>query len=215
MLASSPLKPSAPSASLLRFLRAQSDSVFFFTPNPTTSCTRISSESPWQHRRSRGSAMRKSSSWTQLTPAPCQAQIEASLFSIASTSTDPKTLRIRLPSSSRLKSNTYPLICPLQSLRNGSTKSRSWVRRFLDLGRAKDPKWNASPQVTSFTDEGVEGNLFNVGRALAAKSLNEPRLRCTEFDENGNVTLVNGEYRKSELIAKVSEVGLCCESILD
>jgi hypothetical protein len=28
-------------------------------------------------------------------------------------------------------------------------------------------------------------------------------LRCTEFDENGNVTLVNGEFRKSELIAKV------------
>ena len=32
---------------------------------------------------------------------------------------------------------------------------------------------------------------------------NELRLRCTEFDENGNVTLVNGEFRKSELIAKV------------
>lgn len=63
-------------------------------------------------------------------------------------------------------------------------------------------------------DEGAEGNLFNLGRALAAKSLNEPRLRCTEFDENGNVTLVNGEYRKSELIAKVSQVVLRRESIV-
>jgi magnesium transporter len=203
MLVSSPLKPSAPSTSLLRFLRAQSDSVFFFTPNPT-SCTRTSSESPWQHHHSRSSVMRKSSSLTDLTPVPCRAQLEASLFAISSTSTNPKTLRLR-PSSLRLRSNTYPLICPLQSLRNGSTKSRSWMRRFLDLGRLKETgKWRTSPQVTTFTDDGSEGNLFNLGRALAAKSLNEPRLRCTEFDENGNVTLVNGEYRKSELIAKVS-----------
>ncbi|KAL1311322.1 hypothetical protein AAFC00_001500 [Neodothiora populina] len=32
--------------------------------------------------------------------------------------------------------------------------------------------------------------------------INELRLRCTEFDENGNVTLVNGAFKKSELIAK-------------
>ena len=52
-------------------------------------------------------------------------------------------------------------------------------------------------------DDSAEGNLFNLGRTLAAKTLNEPCLRCTEFDGNGNVTLVNGEYKKSELIAKV------------
>lgn len=34
------------------------------------------------------------------------------------------------------------------------------------------------------------------------KPTNELRLRCTEFDEFGNVTLVNGEFKKSELIAK-------------
>lgn len=52
------------------------------------------------------------------------------------------------------------------------------------------------------TDEGTDG-LFNIGRGLAAKASNELRIRCTEFDKNGNVTLVNGEFRKSELIAKV------------
>lgn len=35
------------------------------------------------------------------------------------------------------------------------------------------------------------------------KPSNELKLRCTEVDENGNVVLVNGEFRKSELIAKV------------
>lgn len=44
----------------------------------------------------------------------------------------------------------------------------------------------------------------SIGHVRMMKSSNELRLRCTEFDENGNVTLVNGEFRKSELIARVS-----------
>jgi len=51
-------------------------------------------------------------------------------------------------------------------------------------------------------DEGTEG-MFNIGRSLSAKASNELRIRCTEFDINGDVTLVNGEFRKQELIAKV------------
>ncbi|KAI9933859.1 magnesium ion transporter [Aspergillus wentii] len=46
------------------------------------------------------------------------------------------------------------------------------------------------------------GGSFNIGRGLTAKASNELRLRCTEFDSNGDVTLVNGEFKKSELIAK-------------
>jgi magnesium transporter len=42
--------------------------------------------------------------------------------------------------------------------------------------------------------------MFTNRRALAAL---EPRLRCTEVDENGNVILVDGEFKKTELIAKV------------
>ena len=45
--------------------------------------------------------------------------------------------------------------------------------------------------------------MFNIGRGLAAKASNELKLRCTEVDGNGVVTLVNGEFKKSELIAKV------------
>jgi hypothetical protein len=36
------------------------------------------------------------------------------------------------------------------------------------------------------------------------KPSTELKLRCTEFDENGNVVLVNGEFKKQELIAKYS-----------
>lgn len=45
--------------------------------------------------------------------------------------------------------------------------------------------------------------MFNTRRQLSKKAASEPRLRCTEVDENGNVILVDGEFKKSELIAKV------------
>lgn len=50
--------------------------------------------------------------------------------------------------------------------------------------------------LSSFLDE-------SAGLGRIAKPVNELKLRCTEFDENGRVTLVNGEFKKSELIAKV------------
>nr|POE79416.1 mitochondrial inner membrane magnesium transporter mrs2 [Quercus suber] len=52
------------------------------------------------------------------------------------------------------------------------------------------------PYLHGFLDDGLGGRII--------KPSNELKLRCTEFDENGNVTLVNGEFRKSELIAKYS-----------
>jgi magnesium transporter len=52
------------------------------------------------------------------------------------------------------------------------------------------------PSLTGFLDEGAETSMFNLGRSLAGKASNELKLRCTEFDENGNVTLVNGEFKR-------------------
>ncbi|KAF7585977.1 magnesium ion transporter [Aspergillus hancockii] len=75
--------------------------------------------------------------------------------------------------------------------------------KLFDLRRSKaatEAKLNRTGGA-ALVDEGTEGSL-NYGRGLAAKASNELRLRCTEFDLNGDVTLVNGEFRKSELIAK-------------
>jgi magnesium transporter len=38
---------------------------------------------------------------------------------------------------------------------------------------------------------------------VSAKAAAQPKLRCTELDENGNVVLASGEFKKTELIAKV------------
>lgn len=53
------------------------------------------------------------------------------------------------------------------------------------------------PPLQGFLDDAGLG-----GRIIKPSS--DLKLRCTEFDENGNVTLVNGEFRKSELTAKYS-----------
>lgn len=37
------------------------------------------------------------------------------------------------------------------------------------------------------------------------RSANELKMRCTELDDQGNVTMVSGEFKKSELIAKVCD----------
>jgi magnesium transporter len=50
---------------------------------------------------------------------------------------------------------------------------------------------------------------------MAAKAASEPRLRCTEVDENGNVILVDGEFKKTELIAKVCRCNPAIDIRLD
>ncbi|KAK4181235.1 putative mitochondrial inner membrane magnesium transporter MRS2 precursor [Triangularia setosa] len=49
--------------------------------------------------------------------------------------------------------------------------------------------------------EEESGSIFQ-RRALTSKAALDPRLRCTEVDGNGDVIMVDGELKKSELIAK-------------
>lgn len=202
MLVAPSLKPLAPSPNLLRFLRSQSDSCFF-----TSNLTKQKHNTPkvtsnrWNNSRA---------NWIRLSPAPCVAQVEASFVPVwpaVKISTSPKSSQLRAPGTTRpdaISSIESANVSKHGSSRNVSTKSRRWWHDWL-FKKESYQKWKnpTSPPITSFTDDGAEGNLFNLGRTLASKSLDEPRLRCTEFDENGNVTLVNGEFRKSELIAKV------------
>lgn len=200
MLSPSPLKPSSPSVSLLRFLRSQSD---YFTANTSSSpCLRSSS--------SRGP---RTSNWVSLDPAPCRATVEASLFALPSLRLPTKrssrgrcTTTITLDKTKPVQLSIPPSLCcsaPLGA-RASSTNNRPLLRRLFDFKRnkaAEAAKANRNPG-PALIDDGTE-NSFNIGRGLVSKATNELRLRCTEFDINGNVTLVNGEFRKSELIAKV------------
>ncbi|ETI22931.1 hypothetical protein G647_04725 [Cladophialophora carrionii CBS 160.54] len=83
--------------------------------------------------------------------------------------------------------------------RNASTDSRKsgfWRRWFRQREAAAQASSNSGYDETS-------EQLFNLSRALSRNSSGaELKLRCTEFDANGSVTMVSGEFRKSELIAK-------------
>lgn len=197
MLSSSPIRPSVPSVSALRFLRAQSNS--FHSVIPST-CARTSEGGT--HRWP--SFRRNASGWAHVDPSPSRATPKADLFTKPALS--PKRSGSRRRPSIGLNAHANLYLSPSSSVhsRSSASSSRPLLRRLFDLRRKKtaESKLNRS-QGPALLDDKSEPN-FTVARNLAAKASNELRLRCTEFDSNGNVTLVNGEFKKSELIAKVS-----------
>ena len=85
---------------------------------------------------------------------------------------------------------------------NSATKSR-WQRPWQQARPKKNAPLqpNDLPPLPRLLDDAGAASL---GRIV--KPSNELRMRCTEFDGDGKVTLVNGAFKKSELIAKVSLV---------
>ncbi|KAL4934855.1 hypothetical protein BDV06DRAFT_150905 [Aspergillus oleicola] len=183
MLPQSSLNPSVPSASLLRFLRAQSESVLFST-NQASACRRISTKLP-----------ACSSRLASLSKPLSRSDRFFSETNIPPRNRTPRCDTSLVPSS--YTTAFQPLVRPPQCRNFSSTRSRSILKRFWDFKRKKPAPENRGPSLLDDTDGGL-----SLARALAAKASNELRLRCTEFDINGNVTLMNGEFKKSELIAK-------------
>jgi magnesium transporter len=101
----------------------------------------------------------------------------------------------------RLRDTRYGAARTIGISRNTSEDHRPWwIRKIWGRTKARPPPVNLP-----YSDEGIDASTYTLGRTMSAKAANEQKLRCTEFDENGNVVLVNGEFKKSELIAKV-----CC-----
>jgi magnesium transporter len=98
------------------------------------------------------------------------------------------------------KSSTYLLASPLDR-RAFSTTSRNNVWGIFG---AKKPQQPPTPRAYTSPLSNVmddSGSLNSLGRHM--RSANELKMRCTELDENGHVTMVSGEFKKSELTAKV------------
>ncbi|RDA83106.1 hypothetical protein CP532_4431 [Ophiocordyceps camponoti-leonardi (nom. inval.)] len=75
----------------------------------------------------------------------------------------------------------------------------SWKDRLF-LGSSSGRKRASWNDVDEFAPGG--SSMFNSRRVLTAKAALEPMLRCTEVDESGKVILTDGEFKKTELIAK-------------
>ena len=93
-----------------------------------------------------------------------------------------------------------------KSSRYASTDAQPlWKRSWKDKSRKEKHAFKTSgpSALPSFLDDATNTSL---GRRKTGKGANELKLRCTEFDENGNVTFMDGEFKKSELIAKVCSI---------
>lgn len=93
----------------------------------------------------------------------------------------------------------------LISQRKASSGSKKWLSKLWGLKPAKGGKGLQPDDLpSSLHGRGDSGDtsVFSLGRAVSAKAAAQPKIRCTELDENGNVVLASGEFKKSELIAK-------------
>ena len=183
----SPLKWTAPSTSLLRFLRSQSG---IACPSALV-CSRLGTRC---YETSATRPSRRSSTCVIQDKSCCSS----SYLTRALNFSDVRPKLSNLPVAT--ESSIF--------VRHTSTTRQPLLRRLFDLRRNKVAESkNCRNKGPGVIDDATDG-IFNIGRGLAAKASNELRIRCTEFDNNGNVTLMNGEFRKLELIAKVSEAYL-------
>ncbi|KAH7304929.1 inner membrane magnesium transporter MRS2 [Stachybotrys elegans] len=174
-----------PSRSLLRFLKSQSERAFFHSSHaadtvatPAT-CWRIRSANAKQGSASRAPPPAFD---TLLRPAPRKSAIRPSRGNFSTTA-----------AASRNAPET-----------DEARKARdiSWQEKLWGMG-AKSGRRPLKPNdLPSHDDCDPAASMFNNRRYLTAKAAFEPRLRCTEVDEYGKVILVDGEFKKTELIAK-------------
>ncbi|KAI1408093.1 cora-domain-containing protein [Hypoxylon sp. FL1857] len=191
-----------PSIALLRFLRLQSENLSFFSPNHSSNArfrqaTRRVLCAAKRHQRN-------SSQVFYAAHSPQGAPLQAGILDLDSLI---QTRRYGAPKNVRQKSLPY-FIPNITGVRYNSSDrpptpcKRTWRERLWGFATGKNAK-PLEPDDLPNVDGGADNNsMFNTRRQLSQKAALEPRLRCTEVDENGNVILVDGEFKKSELIAR-------------
>lgn len=170
--------PPVPSRNLLRFLRTQTDVAFFtqaysHASYPSTVGSRGTCS---RARPSETSSRRKS---TTLTP------------------------RRHVLSDKRQLSTTRPVSKISEPYEVKDPHVKSWQERLWGSPAKKGNKPLHPDDLPAHDNCDHNSSMFTSRRTMAAKAALEPRLRCTEVDEIGKVILVDGEFKKTELIAKV------------
>ncbi|KAI1460032.1 cora-domain-containing protein [Annulohypoxylon moriforme] len=196
------LHPLVPSPRLLRFLRLQSESLSFFNWNHD-STTNFGQAG----RRILCAARRYQKSSPRIDYAMDFSQntsLQAGMLDFDS------LIQTRGNRASRsVRQRNPPYFLPNIGLRYSSSNrpptkcQQTWRDKLWGFGTRKKGKPLEPDDLPNDADRGPDNNsMFNTRRQLSQKAALEPRLRCTEVDENGDVILVDGEFKKSELIAR-------------
>ncbi len=197
---------SAPSASLLRFLRSQAQEISFFNPTIGLDFFQHSLESGRTRSRRKDGGGIGSYPKDFTTSRRRQATCEASIVNLDFL-TNGLTRHAQSPSAVWPRGGQSSVTCCAgyfngHRSRHASSLFRPLLERLWGSRQRNGKaalKHDDLPEFNSFLDD-ANGALL--GRSKVGKAANEMKLRCTELNENGAVTLVNGEFKKSELIAK-------------
>ena len=187
-----------PSRNLLRFLRLQSEGVPFFHPSAGPACASR------RHRpvQSIHDAFQRSAKIAPTVRSKrAEATLQAGLWDVGSFI--PKSLRKQrtsfdataIPETRLYSTDRKP----------DALKGPTWHERLWGWSQAARGGSGSGLGFDDGDDMSDPSSMFNRRRIQTAKAALEPRLRCTEVDENGKVILNDGEFKKSELIAKVRD----------
>lgn len=207
-----------PSLGLLRFLRSQTENLAFFSPSHGPAGTLgpasrgafcAASRKPLRASRAASSSSAAAAAAAGPDHPVC---LQASVFDLErllptrTPQAPPPNLRLRRP---------QPFAAPA-ALAGSRWASTDRAPPTGPAGWEKRP-WGCSGSTRKTHDsalkpddlpesdgDGDNNSMFNKRRQLSAKAALEPRLRCTEVDEHGEAVLVDGEFKKSELVARVS-----------
>ncbi|PBP16106.1 inner membrane magnesium transporter mrs2 [Diplocarpon rosae] len=202
------LHPPIPSSTLLRFLKSQSESICFFSnPKPDLTFDRTTPRIPPLQSRS----VKPPTTARQLSnPTLRRAADKAGLVNLdilwPKSASPPFNTRLSSSNVNRTaRSRRLGYGGSLVTQRAASSGSQNWHQKLWGVtslrgGRPLRP--DDLPASLRGKEEESDVSMFSLGRYISAKAAAQPRLRCTEFDESGNVVLASGEFKKSELIAK-------------
>lgn len=192
-----------PSLGLLRFLRSQSENLSFFSPNhgPAQSIRHAPGKLMCATRKQSRTPSRTANALF----SSGETQLQSGLFDLG------RLLPNAAPRASKsLRTRQTSLFASGLGVRCRSTNQDpdscvpSWREKLWGTAKRKAPE-DLKPDDLPYSDgDGHNNSMFNTRRQRSQLAELEPRLRCTEVDENGVPILVDGEFKKSELIARVS-----------
>ncbi|KAI9904044.1 hypothetical protein N3K66_000573 [Trichothecium roseum] len=216
-VAATPARLPVPSRNLLRFMRRQSHITFFSSSEQTTCRKRTAPAQQASKCHPEGSfpqdhlpARKQLTCHTHPAPQAPAAALASNHIVLRSSFLELGSLLRRLHKN-RSISNSHcfsttglarKLVDSGAERKAAAAAAASWQERLWGRGAKKGAK-PLKPNDLPEHEGGEPGaSMFTSRRTLAAKAALEPRLRCTEVDEHGRVILVDGEFKKTELIAK-------------
>ncbi|KAI2615361.1 cora-domain-containing protein [Hypoxylon sp. NC1633] len=192
------LHPPVPSLKLLRFLRLQTENLSFFSPSHggATGLGYVARRVLCSAKRNLRSNPR-SGCTSELSQ---DTTLQAGMLDLDS------LLQSRYyGGSKRTRQKPLSYFTSSIGIRYSSSDrppATNWREKAYGFVSRKDPKPLEPDDLPDADGGGNANSMFNTRRQLSQKAALEPRLRCTEVDENGDVVFVDGEFKKSELIAR-------------